>query len=195
MWYWLGVLIAVAFAGGLCHVGLVVVTEAHRARAWNKKWNRADSPKPFDDPKEVQPQLFYRASVKYIATRTMVFQLNMATAHALQHDVRRGGVELTQNGRLTIQKGFACDGPSGPAIDTPNAMRAAFIHDALYYLSRQGLLPDSPAVRYEADVELHHTARSVGMTRLRGFGFFYGVRIFAAYAADPSHRSRELYAP
>ena len=37
----------------------------------------------------------------------------------------------------------AGDGPSGPAIDTKNFMRASLVHDALYQLMRLGTLDKS----------------------------------------------------
>ena len=38
---------------------------------------------------------------------------------------------------LYISKGYSWDGPSGPAIDTPDWIKASLVHDALYQLIRE----------------------------------------------------------
>ena len=45
-------------------------------------------------------------------------------------------IVLTMDGLLTINKGYAWDGPSGPTIDTKSFMRGSLVHDALYQLMR-----------------------------------------------------------
>jgi len=50
-------------------------------------------------------------------------------------------LKLTKQGLITIKLGYACDGPSGPTIDTPIFIFAAFIHDAIYQLIRMGFIP------------------------------------------------------
>ena len=47
-------------------------------------------------------------------------------------DVVTDYIELNSDGLLTIRKGYAWDGPSGPTIDTLNFMRGSLVHDALY---------------------------------------------------------------
>jgi hypothetical protein len=37
---------------------------------------------------------------------------------------------------LTVEKGYAWDGPSGPVIDAKENIRASLDHDALYQLMR-----------------------------------------------------------
>lgn len=49
-------------------------------------------------------------------------------------------VKLTSSGCLTVHPGYAWDGPSGPAPDTPELMRGSLVHDALYQLLREGHL-------------------------------------------------------
>ena len=50
-------------------------------------------------------------------------------------------IQLTSSGLLTIQPGYAWDGPSGPTWDTPDFMRGSLVHDALYQLIRLQKLP------------------------------------------------------
>ncbi len=56
---------------------------------------------------------------------------------------------------LTLRKGYACDGPSGPTVDTASTMRGAFLHDGLYQLMREGVIPAS--YRRAADAVLAST--------------------------------------
>lgn len=41
-------------------------------------------------------------------------------------------IALDETGKLTIRSGYAWDGPSGPMIDTANAMRGSLVHDSCY---------------------------------------------------------------
>ena len=42
-----------------------------------------------------------------------------------------GYIQLTVEGALTIEKGYAWDGPSGPTFDSLNFMRDSLVHDVL----------------------------------------------------------------
>jgi len=46
-------------------------------------------------------------------------------------------------GKLTIFKGYAWDGCSGPTIDCDKSMTPSLAHDCLYFLMQDGLLPAS----------------------------------------------------
>lgn len=47
---------------------------------------------------------------------------------------------LTQNGLLTVRKGYAWDGASGPTFDTLNSMRPSLVHDVFCQVLRDGRL-------------------------------------------------------
>lgn len=47
---------------------------------------------------------------------------------------------LYPSGLLTIRKGFAWDGASGPTFDTKNSMRASLVHDVFCVCMRDGRL-------------------------------------------------------
>ena len=81
-------------------------------------------------------------------------------------------IKLDDDGTLTIRRGYAWDGPSGPAIDTKNFMRGSLVHDALYQLMREGLIPES--LRDAADRVLRDICREDGMTALRGWWVYNG---------------------
>lgn len=102
-------------------------------------------------------------------------------------------IDLSTLGKLTIRQGYAWDGPSGPALDTPGAMRASLVHDVLYQLMREEFLPRE--ARAQADKELYRIAREDGMNWLRAKYFYFAVSKFAANRAHPNQKRRVWTAP
>ncbi len=49
-------------------------------------------------------------------------------------------ITLKESGNLIIKQNYCWNGPSGPASDLPNMMRASLVHDALYQLMRDRYL-------------------------------------------------------
>jgi hypothetical protein len=90
-------------------------------------------------------------------------------------------LSLTAGGTLSIEAGYAWDGPSGPAVDTPTFMVASLVHDALYQMIRHGQL--SASARAQADWTLYTVARRSGMPQWRALYCLVAVRLFAAAAA------------
>ena len=80
-------------------------------------------------------------------------------------EINTNYLSVTNTGVLTIKRGYAWDGPSGPTIDTLNSMRASLVHDALYQLIRLKYFPS----RYKtlADDIFYKILTEDGMTRLR----------------------------
>lgn len=105
-----------------------------------------------------------------------------------------GYLRLSLDGQLTISKGYAWDGPSGPTVDTRNFMRGALVHDALYQLMREGAL-DRHACRKTADEIMRRICREDGMSWLRSWWVYLAVRCFGDPAADPAHRKPVVLAP
>ena len=121
----------------------------------------------------------YKAGYKYQLTKDHTEQLALKPERL----ILTGYLKLTPNGVLTIRAGYAWDGPSGPAIDTPNFMRASLVHDALYQLMRQGLL-DRQLYRKPADAEMKRIVVETKMSPWRRAYTWWGVRRFAAKAAS-----------
>lgn len=90
-------------------------------------------------------------------------------------------IKLTPDGILTGRAGYAWDGASGPTIDTLNSMRGSLVHDMLYQLMREKLIPMS--YREPADRLLKNICKEDGMFFIRAEAWFIGVDIFAAKAA------------
>ena len=92
-------------------------------------------------------------------------------------------LKLAADGELVVKKSYAWDGPSGPTIDTPDFMRGALVHDALYQLIRMEVLP--PRYRAYADLLLKKICLEDGMSSFRAGYVYLAVRIFGASAAKP----------
>jgi hypothetical protein len=101
-------------------------------------------------------------------------------------------IELDKKGMLALRRGFACDGPSGPTLDTDDSMRAAFVHDALYQLIGLGYL-NTDEDRYYADLTFYNILVEDGMPGFRAWAWYRAVRTFGEEPAK--RRARIKYAP
>ena len=97
------------------------------------------------------------------------------------------------NGKISLRKGYAWDGPSGPTIDTKNFMRGSLIHDALYQLMREDVIAadNRPAV----DHLLHDMCRKDGMSWIRAQVVWAAVTLFGGKSASVSQRKEVKVAP
>ena len=105
-----------------------------------------------------------------------------------------GFLFLSTEGRLTIKKGYAWDGPSGPTVHSRTFMRGSLVHDALYQLMRHGKL-DRDRYREPADRLLQALCREDGMSRARAWWVYTGVRVAGASAARSDRRKKVIRAP
>lgn len=94
---------------------------------------------------------------------------------------------------LTIQRGYAWDGPSGPTLDTKDTLRASLVHDALYQLLRLGILDEK--YRQNADEELRKIGIEDGMNSVRAWLWYYAVRLAAGSMAKKGTERTILEAP
>lgn len=107
-------------------------------------------------------------------------------------------IELTTNGKLTIMKGYAWDGPSGPTFDTKNFMRGSLVHDALYQLIREKKFneKDNEERRKYADDLLMKMCIEDGMTKFRAWYVHKAVRWFGKIAVKQTDKfNKKYYAP
>ena len=103
-------------------------------------------------------------------------------------------VKLDTEGNLTLSKGYAWDGPSGPTFDTLSFMRGSLVHDGLYQLMRE-CNPDHFIQRKNADLILRRICLEDGMWPLRAWWVYQGVRLFANPASDPASKRPSTRAP
>ena len=95
-------------------------------------------------------------------------------------------LSLDLEGNLAVARGYAWDGPSGPTVDSKNFMRGSLAHDALYQLMREGAL-DHGNCREPADRLLQRICQEDGMSALRAWWVYLGVRIGGDPSADPAN--------
>lgn len=132
----------------------------------------------------------YRSGYKYQLVDEYAVQVSVTPDQAIRSEF----IDLSKDGALVIKKGYAWDGPSGPAVDTKNFMRGSLVHDALYQLMRDhGLSPDR--WRATADLELKRCCLEDGMSTLRAWWVHRGVRLGGGPAASPESRKPVLSAP
>lgn len=91
------------------------------------------------------------------------------------------------DGVLTIKGRYRWDGATG-ATDTAEWLQASLVHDALYQIIREGLLP--PRYRVEADSEMRDLLKKAGMSWFHRNKFWVAIRIFGKVAACPKKTSR-----
>ena len=132
----------------------------------------------------------YRGGYKYQIKETYTVPIELKPPENINTDY----IKLDTEGNITLTKGYAWDGPSGPTIDTLTFMRGSLIHDALYQLMREEFL-DNKLYRKTADIILRKICREDGMWFLRAWWVYAGVRLFANPAADPADKRPLTYAP
>lgn len=122
-----------------------------------------------------------RRRYKYTLTSTYAYPTGLSPARP----IKRHYLQLDADGLLTIQPGYAWDGPSGPTLDTPSFTRGSLVHDALYQLMREGDLPGE--ARRRADELLREICLAAGMWPPRAQYVYWFVRRFGArHARDQS---------
>lgn len=108
-------------------------------------------------------------------------------------DIDIWDIGLTKGGLLTLRKGFASDGASGPTFNTKSSMAPSVEHDAFYKLMRKGLLGLSwrPAVdKFLYKRLIQKTKTKPGMLKCRAKLWLRSVRRWAGYAAT---KKRKIY--
>ena len=118
----------------------------------------------------------YKSGYKYQLVKTFAIPTAI-----IWYDISTDYIILDDKGVLTILKGYAWDGPSGPTYDSKNSLRASLVHDSLYQCIRLGLLPSE--IRVYADIELDKILKEDGMWVVRRWYWLKGVRWFAGSAA------------
>ena len=131
----------------------------------------------------------YRGGYKY----ELYEDYTVALPLSLSKGIATNWCILSDTGILTVIEGYAWDGPSGPTVDTANFMRGSLVHDVLYQLMREGLL--SQDFRMIADEILRVICLEDGMSRIRAWWVYHGVRLGAGPAARPENDRQIQEAP
>jgi hypothetical protein len=134
--------------------------------------------------------IYYKRGYKYQLTRAYALQTGLPAPF----DIVTEYIDYAADGTMTIRRGYAWDGPSGPALDTADAMRASLVHDAFYQLMREGRL--NPAFyRKYADRLLRRLCLEDGMNAARADLWYEALRLAAGAAAAPENDKQEIAAP
>lgn len=85
-------------------------------------------------------------------------------------------------GVLDILPGYAWDGPSGPTVDSKNAMPPSLVHDVFYQMFREGRLS---AKKYRKRVDQLYRKHCIacGMSKFRAGYQYAALRAFGGFAA------------
>jgi hypothetical protein len=131
--------------------------------------------------------IWYRSLRGYKYALKHRYTMDLLPLKSLERTVGNDYFTLCRDGTLTIEPGYAWDGPSW-ASDTPNFMRASLIHDVLYQAMRMGLIDDA-IWRPIADQLLHDICIVDGMSRFRAWCVWWAVRTFAKRCAAPTGKA------
>ena len=109
-------------------------------------------------------------------------------------DIVTDFIDLQGDGELTVKKGYAWDGPSGPIIDTKENMRASLVHDALYQLMRKEEL-STRTHRKAADELFRGICKDDGVSSLTANVYYKALRKYGKPAAGPENKKKIHRAP
>jgi hypothetical protein len=139
-------------------------------------------------------RLTYQEGYRYVLRQPYQFELPKAFPQDIHHI---GKFLMIRGNRVTLEIGYASDGPSGPPYwitHLPGVgwlyqksmlkcfLRGAFEHDALYQLMREGIL--DKGLRKYADKALVETTRQDGMSRFRCAWVYRAVRLGGGKAME-----------
>ena len=132
----------------------------------------------------------YRSDYKYQLAEGYVSNISIKP----KSDIKTEFISLDTEGNLTVKKGYAWDGPSGPVKDTKENMRASLVHDALYQLMRnEELRPRTH--RKAADQEFKDICKADGVSNLRASTYYKALRKFGKPATSPENKKKVVRAP
>jgi hypothetical protein len=132
----------------------------------------------------------YRSDYKYQLAESYVIDIPILPSTDIKSDFI--GLEII--GQLTIKKGYAWDGPSGPVTDTPENLRASLVHDALYQLMRNDKLK-TRTHRKAADKIFRDLCKEDGVSGYRANIWYRALRQFGKPAASPQGKKKVRRAP
>ena len=133
--------------------------------------------------------VYYKAGYKYQVTRDHTIRIAVRPFAEIDIDF----IRLTMDGQLTIRKGYAWDGASGPTWDTRNSMRGSLYHDVGYQLIRLRLI--DKAHKGYFDQLLYDVCVEDGMFKFRAAYWKWAVVNFGTGFVRPSAERQEEVAP
>ena len=84
----------------------------------------------------------------------------------------------SKDGILSVKRGYAWDGASGPIINTQDTLVASLVHDVLYQAMRLNLIKSSKENRQIADKNFFEILKMNGVNSIRRKVWYFAVRLF-----------------
>ena len=84
----------------------------------------------------------------------------------------------SKDGILSVKKGYAWDGASGPIINTRDTLVASLVHDVLYQAMRLNLIKSNKENRMIADKNFFEILKIHGVNSIRRKVWYFAVRLF-----------------
>ena len=84
----------------------------------------------------------------------------------------------SKDGILSVKRGYAWDGASGPIINTRDTLVASLVHDVLYQAMRLNLIKPSKDNRKIADKNFFEILKMNGVNSIRRKVWYFAVRLF-----------------
>ena len=84
----------------------------------------------------------------------------------------------SKDGILSVKRGYAWDGASGPIINTQDTLVASLVHDVLYQAMRLNLIKSSKENRQFADKNFFEILKMNGVNSIRRKVWYFAVRLF-----------------
>lgn len=141
-------------------------------------------------PKTTVKRIHYKKGYKYQLAHDYLEHIPVQPEHPIKTEF----IRLDQFGNLVVLRGYAWDGPSGPAPDLDGFMRGSLKHDALYQLMRMGLL--SPEQwRKTADEIFRRDCKIDGLWGWLAQVAYKSIRSFGSFNAETGQLKQIEIAP
>lgn len=83
-----------------------------------------------------------------------------------------------KDGILSVKRGYAWDGASGPVINTRDTLVASLVHDVLYQAMRLNLIKSSEENKKIADKNFFEILKMHGVNSIRSKVWYFAVKLF-----------------
>lgn len=138
-------------------------------------------------------QIEYKKGYKYQLSTDYSIQLDIPAEDIHLCSLESDYLVLTEEGILTVKSGYAWDGPSGPTYDFDSFMRGSLVHDALYQLMREEVIPASYK-KYADKLLKTHCLEDNMLLGLANMVYFFINRYGAQYVL-PENRHQIIISP
>ena len=136
------------------------------------------------------PYIQYKSGYKYQLAVDYHIRSNIKPVS----DVVTDYIDLDVKGNLTVKKGYAWDGTSGPVLDTNENLRASLVHDAYYQLMRMRKLK-STEYKDAADKLFRNMCKIDGVASPVAQLYYMALDKLGKPSADPANVKTICRAP